>query len=51
MEIANSIEEAQSFFLRNHKDSILCKKDGKEQECNSYPKAVKFFNLRDGGKV
>lgn len=39
-----SLEEAASFFLKNHSDSCLCVKGEEKLQTYSYPDAVKFFN-------
>ena len=38
-----NLEEAREFFLLNHRDSVICVKNGEEKEVNSYLCAKKFF--------
>jgi hypothetical protein len=44
METVTSPEEAKDFFLENSSGSVLCKKDGRELECASFPEAFAFFS-------
>ena len=43
LKIIQTIDEALNFFLRNSSDPVICRKDGKEKECNSYSEAKKFY--------
>lgn len=43
MKTVNTLGEAMSFFLKNSSDSIICKKDGEEKKCNSFPEAKEFY--------
>lgn len=42
-----TLEEACNWFLNNSRGSIICIKDTEEIECNSYPKAEKFYQEKD----
>jgi len=39
----NKLEEARDWFTTHSSGSLLCKCNGKEKLCDSYPEAEEFF--------
>jgi hypothetical protein len=51
MYLADSLEEAHKFFRVNCRESVLCRFNGEERECDCFPDAKSFFEDKIGAFI
>lgn len=49
METVTTIDEARDWFLghASSTEAVMCEANGKQQECLTYPEAVRFFEAAE----